>query len=115
MRGLENVHNVDKIEAVFFEVRQPLFFVPFKPHIEYKVYDDYSILAMVKRGLGVSILYNMVISGFEQGLVIKPVQEPLERPLALAWKNWETLPLAARRFAEFILHHASEVLPELDI
>ena len=36
MRGLENVHNVDKIEAVFFEVRQPLFFVPFKPHIEYK-------------------------------------------------------------------------------
>lgn len=86
-----------------------------KPHVEYKVYDDYSILAMVKRGLGVSILYNMVLSGFEQGLVIKPVQEPLERPLALAWKNWETLPLASRRFAEFILQHAAEVLPELDI
>ena len=86
-----------------------------KPHIEYKVYDDYSILAMVRRGLGVSILYNMVVSGFEQGLVIKPVQEPLERPLALAWKNWDTLPLAARRFAEFILQHAAEILPGLGI
>ena len=74
------------------------------PRIEYTVYDDYTILSMVRHGLGVSILYRLVLTGFGQGLVLRPVREPLERTLALVWRDRETLPLAARRFADFILH-----------
>ena len=81
------------------------------PRLAYKVYDDYSILAMVRQGLGVSILFRLVVSGFSEGLALRPVSEPLERTVALAWREWDTLPLAARRFADFVLKHAPEVLP----
>ena len=81
-----------------------------QPRLEYKVYDDYSILSMVRQGLGVSILYRLVVAGFEHGLAIRPVQEPLERTVALAWRDWETLPVAARRFAEFTIARAPELI-----
>lgn len=73
-----------------------------EPDIEYKVYDDYSILAMVREGLGVSMMYEKVLNGFENGLEIRPIKEDVLRKVALGWKNWETMPLAARSFAEFI-------------
>lgn len=73
------------------------------PNIEYKVYDDYSILAMVCQGLGVSAMYSMVLKGFESGLEIRPINERPQRSVALAWQNWDTMPYAARRFAQFII------------
>ncbi len=73
------------------------------PDIEYKVYDDYTILEMVRRGLGISIMYGMVLRGFEDGLAIRPVREKLRRTVAIAWRDWDTMPLAARRFAKFIM------------
>ena len=72
------------------------------PQIEYKVYDDYSILAMVGQGLGVSILYRRVLEGFGADLVIRPIREQLERPVALVWKDWNIMPFAARKFASFV-------------
>ncbi len=81
-----------------------------QPQLAYKIYDDYSILTMVRQGMGVSILYRLVLAGFEEGLAIRPVAEPLERTVALAWRDWDTLPLAARRFAEFTIRRAPELL-----
>ena len=72
------------------------------PQIEYKVYDDYSILAMVRQNLGVSTMYKRVLEGFEAGLVIRPVKEEMRRPVALVWKDWDTMPFAARKFATFV-------------
>lgn len=73
-----------------------------EPQIEYKVYDDYSILAMVKQGLGISAMYSLVLNGFEDGLAIRPIKEHPERNVALAWQNWDTMSLASRKFVEFI-------------
>lgn len=73
------------------------------PDIEYKVYDDYSILAMVRQGLGVSAMYRLVLRGFENGLEIRPINERPERSVAIAWQNWDTMPFASRRFAEFVM------------
>ena len=72
------------------------------PQIEYEVYDDYSILAMVRQGLGVSAMYGLVLNGLEKGLQIRPIQEKPTRPVALAWQNKNTMSLASRRFMEFI-------------
>lgn len=82
------------------------------PRVVYKVYDDYSILAMVRQGLGVALLYRLVVAGFEEGLAVRPIEEELERTVALAWKNWETLPLAARRFGSFIREQTPAVLAD---
>ncbi|MBU5627948.1 LysR family transcriptional regulator [Oscillibacter sp. MSJ-2] len=77
------------------------------PQVKYKVYDDYTILAMTRQGLGVSLVYQRVVEGFEQGLEIRPVRETPKRIVALAWKNRKTMPYAARQFADFILRRAA--------
>ncbi|QNL44765.1 LysR family transcriptional regulator [Oscillibacter hominis] len=77
------------------------------PRVKYKVYDDYTILAMVRQGLGVSLVYQRVVEGFEQGLEIRPVRETPKRIVALAWKNRKTMPYAARQFADFILRRTA--------
>ena len=73
------------------------------PQVSYDVTDDYSILAMVRRGLGVSILYELMLSGFGQGVVVRPIAERPERTISIACKRSETLPIAARRFSQFIV------------
>lgn len=73
------------------------------PNLKYQVYDDYSILSMVKQGLGISLMYKLVLEGFEEGLEIRPITEKPERPVAIGWLNWDTMPLASRKFADYIL------------
>lgn len=77
-----------------------------RPRIRYEVTDDYSILAMVREGLGVSILYSTMLEGYATGVEVRPIRERPVRNIALAWASWETLPVASRRFAEFILKNA---------
>ena len=73
------------------------------PNLANEVYDDYSILSMVRQGLGISVLYEKVVAGFEQGLSLRPIQESPRRRVALSWLSWDTMPYAARRFAEFLM------------
>lgn len=79
-----------------------------KPRIEYDVYDDYTILAMIRQGFGVSILFRKVIQGFEKNVEIREIDEPLSRTVALVWRDWNTMPLASRRFADFIIRHIQD-------
>lgn len=75
------------------------------PNINYKVYDDYTILAMVRQKLGVSMIYERVLQGFEQGLAIRPIKERPGRTIALAYKNLKTMSHSAGKFAEFIIQN----------
>ena len=75
------------------------------PNLAYEVYDDYSILSMVRQGLGISVLYEKVVAGFEQGLSLRSIQESPRRRVALSWLSWDTMPYAARRFAEFLMEN----------
>lgn len=72
-----------------------------QPHHAFKVYDDYTILAMVRQGLGYSLLYSLAVTGADKGVVALPIKEKLERSIVLAYVNEEILPQAARRFLEF--------------
>lgn len=76
------------------------------PNLAYEVYDDYSILSMVRQGLGISVLYEKVVAGFEQGLSLRPIQESPRRRVALSWLSWDIMPYAARRFAEFLMENS---------
>ena len=65
--------------------------------------DDYSILAMVRQGLGVTIAPEMMLVGFESGVVVRIREEPRRTMSALVRKNSATLPLAARAAAEYLI------------
>jgi DNA-binding transcriptional LysR family regulator len=73
------------------------------PKIAYEVYDDYSILAMVRQNLGVSIMYQKVLEGFERDIEIRPIVNAPRRNVALAWKSFGTMPYASQKFAEHVI------------
>lgn len=78
------------------------------PQIEYTVFDDYTILEMVREGLGISAMYERVLAGFDTGLEIRPIREKPVQRVALAWKSRGTMPYAARKFADFVLMSCRE-------
>ena len=78
------------------------------PNVGYEVYDDYTIMSMIRQGLGVSLLFRRVVRGFSKGVAIRELDETLTRPVCLAWKNRETLPIAARSFADYILERIAK-------
>lgn len=73
------------------------------PNIQYKVTDDYTIMAMVEKGLGVSVLYSLLLCNHKQNYVTRPIDNPVERIIAIAYKNKKTLPIASRCFLDFVL------------
>ncbi|TDP56290.1 LysR family transcriptional regulator [Aminicella lysinilytica] len=75
------------------------------PDIEYSVQDDYSIITMVRQGLGVSMLYDDLLEGYSGGVLVRDIADPPRREIALGYKDFSTLPLAARRFMDYIVEH----------
>ena len=73
------------------------------PNIQYRVYDDYTIMSMVEKGLGISILPKLVLSRHHQHIVTKEISPVIVRTIALAYKNKNVLPIASRYFINFIL------------
>lgn len=73
------------------------------PNFAYEIYDDYTILEMIRQDLGASLLYENFLDGLTlDDLTIRHISEKPFRTIVLAWKNWQTLPLAAQEFAKTI-------------
>ncbi|MBQ6621475.1 MAG: LysR family transcriptional regulator [Mogibacterium sp.] len=74
-----------------------------EPEIAYRVTDDYTILEMVRQGFGAAMLYPQLFAGgIADDLTVLPIKDAPVRPVTIIWRNWETLPLASRRFISFI-------------
>lgn len=73
------------------------------PNVLYTVSDDYTIMSMVRQNLGISFLYERTISGFEDGLIVKPIKDGPVNEVSLLWKDYTTMPKASRIFMDFII------------
>lgn len=80
-----------------------------KPNIQYSVHDDYAIMMMVEEGLGVSILAELVLKRTNYNITCVPINPPIIRTLAIAYKDKASLPVASRRFIEYIIEHKNEL------
>jgi len=83
------------------------------PQVEYKMSDDDSILTMVEQGFGISALFQLFLYTAHTNLAIRPIEEHPMRTLSLVWSNWDTMPLAAKRFAKFVQKRIPSLLEEL--
>ena len=85
------------------------------PDIQYKVYDDYSIISMVKKGLGISVLYKAVLKDVSFNLAVVPIEGNHSRTISLVYKNRDTLSKAAQKFARYIAEHAKEIFDSIEM
>lgn len=88
------------------ELSEPLEFFKrnnLQPRVQYQAHDDYTIMSMIEKGLGIAILPKLVLSRFHYNIVTKEISPPIIRIIALAYKNKNVLPIASRYFIDFIV------------
>lgn len=73
------------------------------PNIKFTIHDDYAIMGMVEAGVGFSILSEGVLARMPFKIVAKPTQPAVTLALALGFKNRKAMPLASRRFVDYML------------
>lgn len=69
---------------------------------KYTTFDDYAVMAMVEKGLGIAILPSLILRGTNRDIVIKPLDVPAYRTIGVAMKKRKELSLAAERFLDFL-------------
>ena len=72
------------------------------PDIRFTTWEDYAIMAMVEKGLGVSILPGMILQRIPYRLEIRPLKEPFYREIGLAVKNEKMMSPAMAKFLEYL-------------
>ena len=73
-----------------------------QPDIRFTTWEDFAIMAMVEKGMGVSILPDLILRRIAYKIEIRPLQRPYYRPIGLAMKDQRHLAPAVRKFIEFL-------------
>ncbi len=80
-----------------------------EPNIQYIVHDDYTIMAMIEKGLGVGILSELILNRIDYNVSIRKTEPPLARTIGVVFKNKKILPFASRQFLEYLMEEYGEL------
>ena len=72
------------------------------PDIRFTTWEDFAIMAMVEKGLGVGILPDMILRRVPYKIEIRPLEKPYYRPIGLAMKEKSHLTPAVRKFIDYL-------------
>ena len=72
------------------------------PDIRFTTWEDFAIMAMAEKGLGIGILPDLILRRVPYRIEIRPLAEPYYRTVGLAMKNREHLTPAVERFMEYL-------------
>ena len=79
-----------------------------RPDIRFTTWEDFAIMAMVEKGLGVGILPGLILQRIPYRVEVRPLREPYYRPIGLAMKSGTNLPPAVLKFIEYLPFRAAE-------
>ena len=72
------------------------------PKIRFTTWEDYAIMAMAERGLGVGILPELILQRIPYRIEIRPLAQPYYRQIGLAMKDRRRLSPAAQSFVSYL-------------
>ncbi len=72
------------------------------PNIKFTIHDDFTIMRMIEKGLGISILSELMTEQAPYRIQTRPIEPPIYRTIAVGYKAKERLSVASRRFMDFI-------------
>lgn len=73
-----------------------------RPDVRFTTWDDYAVMSMVEKGLGIAILPQLILKRIPYHILTKPLDVPAFREIGLAFRNRNSLSLAAERFVDYI-------------
>ncbi len=72
------------------------------PNIRFTTWEDYAIMAMVERGLGIGVLPEMILKRVPYQIAVRSFKNPYFREIGLAMKDRTKLTPATRKFIEYL-------------
>ena len=72
------------------------------PNIRFTTWEDYAIMAMVEKGLGIGILPEMILKRIPYQIAIRSFRTPYFREIVLAMKNRKKMTPAVEKFIEYL-------------
>ena len=67
------------------------------PKVRFTTWDDYAIMSMVERGLGISILPELILKRIPYKLVLRELDVPAVRNIGWAVRSRKTMSLAVQK------------------
>ena len=72
------------------------------PDIRFTTWEDFAIMAMVEKGLGISILPELILRRVPYRMEVRPLAQPYYRVIGLVMKNRAHLTPAVQKFMEYL-------------
>lgn len=72
------------------------------PQIRFTTWEDYAIMAMVEKGLGIGILPQLILQRIPYQVEIRPLAQPYYREIVLAVKNRKQVSPVTEKFMEYL-------------
>lgn len=72
------------------------------PQVRFTTWDDYAIMSMVEKGLGISILPELILQRIPYQIMAKELEVPAFRRIGIAYREQKSLSLAVKRFLDYL-------------
>lgn len=72
------------------------------PDIRFKTWDDYAVLSMTEKGLGIGILPRLILRRNPYHVEIRSLSNPFYRDIGLAFRSKETASAAVKKFIQYL-------------
>lgn len=72
------------------------------PNIRFTTWEDYAIMAMVEKGLGIGILPGMILQRIPYDIEIRPFEKPYFREIGMAVKDKNRMSPVTEKFTEYL-------------
>jgi DNA-binding transcriptional LysR family regulator len=99
---IENEPFIMPSQGSDYDVNRMLEKARIKPAIKYTLGDDYAIMAMVEKGLGISILPELVLRGQQRNIRLIELKEKSFRSLGIAVNSMREISPATKRFLNYV-------------
>lgn len=96
-------------EGHYYEPLEAFQLIGQRPNIKYTIHDDYAIMTMVEAGLGISILAELILHRTNYRIAMRRTDPPIYRTIAIGYKDARSLPIASKRFIEYLQAHIHEL------
>ena len=79
-----------------------------RPAVRFTTLEDFAIMAMAEKGLGIGILPSLILRRAPYDIAVRPLEKPFYRRIGLACKNKDRLSPATRKFTEYLRFREEE-------
>ena len=79
------------------------------PQIRFTTWEDFAIMSMAEKGLGIGILPNMILQRIPYDVAVRSLEKPYYREICLAMKDREKMTPAALKFVEYLRYREADL------